>query len=55
MDEEMRSFLENGTWELVERPEGLKPIPMKWVYKVKWDAQGNIERYKFRLVAKGFL
>jgi hypothetical protein len=55
MDEEMHSLLENGTWELVERPEGVKPIPMKWVYKVKRDAQGNVERYKFRLVAKGFL
>jgi hypothetical protein len=55
MDEEMRSLLENGTWELVERPEGVKPIPMKWVYKVKQDAQGNVERYKSRLVAKGFL
>jgi len=55
MDEEMRSLLANGTWELVERPEGIKPIPMKWVYKVKRDAQGNVERYKSRLVAKGFL
>jgi hypothetical protein len=55
MDKEMRSLLENGTWELVERPEGVKPIPMKWVYKVKQDAQGNVERYKSRLVAKGFL
>jgi hypothetical protein len=55
MDEEMHSLLENGTWELVERPEGVKPIPMKWVYKVKWDAQGNVERYKSCLVAKGFL
>jgi hypothetical protein len=55
MDEEMHSLLENGTWELVERPEGVKPIPMKWVYKVKRDAQGNIEWYKSRLVAKGFL
>jgi hypothetical protein len=55
MDEEMRSLLENGTWELVERPEGVKPIPMKWVYKVKQDAQRNVERYKSRLVAKGFL
>jgi hypothetical protein len=55
MDEEMRSLLENDTWELVERPEGVKPILMKWVYKVKQDAQGNVERYKSRLVAKGFL
>jgi len=51
----MRSLLENGTWELVERPKGVKPILMKWVYKVKRDAQGNVERYKSRLVAKGFL
>ncbi len=51
----MRSLLENGTWELVERPKGVKPIPMKWVYKVKRDAQGNVEWYKSRLVAKGFL
>ncbi len=55
MDEEMRSFLENGTWELVETLEGVKPIPMKWVYKVKRDAQRNVERYKSRLVTKGFL
>ncbi len=51
----MRSLLDNGTWELVERLEGVKPIPMKWVYKVKWDAQGNVERYKSHLVAKGFV
>ena len=54
MDEEMRSLLENGTWELVEKPEGVKPIPMKWVYKVKRDAQGNVERYKSRWWQKGF-
>jgi hypothetical protein len=55
MDKEMHSLLENDTWELVERPEGVKLILMKWVYKVKRDAQGNVERYKSRLVAKGFL
>ena len=56
MDEEMRSLWENGTWELVEKPEGVKPVPMKWVYKIiKRDALGNVERYKSRLVAKEYL
>jgi hypothetical protein len=55
MDEEMTSLLENGTWELGKLPEGAKALPMKWVYKIKRDAQENVERYKARLVAKGYL
>jgi hypothetical protein len=55
MDEEMTSLLENGTWELEKLPEGAKALPMKWVYKIKRDAQGNVETYKARLVAKGYL
>jgi hypothetical protein len=42
-----------GTWQLVEPPEGVKPIPNKWVFAKKKDNQGNITKYKARLVAKG--
>ena len=33
MDEEYSSLMSNGTWELVELPNGVKPIPVKWVFK----------------------
>ena len=55
MDEEFASLLENGTWELEKLPDGFKALPMKWVYNIKRDANGNIERHKARLVAKGYL
>lgn len=54
MDEEMASLKANDTWTLEPLPPGVKPIPVKWVYKVKRDSSGNVERYKARLVAKGF-
>lgn len=54
MDEEMKAIERNGTWDLVELPEGHRPIGVKWVYKKKMNAQGEIERYKAPLVAKGY-
>ena len=44
----------NGVWELVELPEGYKPIGCKWVYKNKKDSKGNVKRFKAKLVTKRF-
>ncbi|CAI7768149.1 unnamed protein product [Closterium sp. NIES-53] len=54
IESELKSIEENGTWELVELPEGRKAITSKWLFKIKSDADGKIERYKSRLVAKGY-
>ncbi|CAI7762456.1 unnamed protein product [Closterium sp. NIES-54] len=54
MDAEFNSLIENGTWELVELPEGRRPISSKWVFKMKSGADGALERFNSRLVAKGF-
>ncbi|CAI7813734.1 unnamed protein product, partial [Closterium sp. NIES-53] len=54
MESELKSIEENGTWELVELPKGRKAITSKWLFKIKSDADGMIERYKSRLGAKGY-
>jgi hypothetical protein len=51
---EMNSIMYNGTWEVVSRPYGCKPIGCKWVFKKKLRPDGTIEKYKARLVAKGY-
>ena len=51
---EMDSIMSNGTWEVVERPYGCKPVGCKWVFKKKFRPDGTIEKYKARLVAKGY-
>ena len=54
MKSEIESMYENQVWNLVDPPEGSKPIECKWSFKKKTDADGNITVYKAWLVAKGF-
>eukprot|EP00253_Pinus_taeda_P009468 PITA_09468 len=54
MDAEFQSLQKNHTWTLSDLPEGKKPISCKWVYKVKYNADGTLDKYKARLVARGF-
>ena len=50
----MKSMKDNGVGDLIELPEGVKPIGCKWIFKTKRDSKGNIVRYKALLVTKGF-
>ena len=54
MKSEMQSMYSNQVWDLMEPPEGIKPIGCKWIYKKKRGADGKVETFKARLVAKGF-
>ncbi|CAI7745046.1 unnamed protein product [Closterium sp. NIES-54] len=54
MESELKSIEDNGSWELVELPEGHNAITSKWLFKIKSDADDKIERYKSRLVAKRY-
>ncbi|XP_074328442.1 uncharacterized protein LOC141666351 [Apium graveolens] len=44
----------NDTWELTDLLEGHKAIGVKWVYKTKTNQDGEVEKYKARLVAKSY-
>ncbi|KAJ0534271.1 putative RNA-directed DNA polymerase [Helianthus annuus] len=54
MKKEIQALEQNKTWTLEELPEGKRAIDSKWVYKLKYKPNGEIERYKAHLVAKGY-
>lgn len=54
MQEEISALKKNCTWELVPKPENVDLVTCKWIYKLKKGADGKINRYKARLVARGF-
>lgn len=54
MEEEMESMRSNRVWELVDLPSGCKAIENKWILKIKRNVDGTIQRFKARLVKKGY-
>jgi hypothetical protein len=54
MIEEYQSIIKNDVWEIVPRPKSKDVLSFKWLYKIKHVADGSIEKYKARFVARGF-
>jgi len=55
LQEELENLKSNNVYEEVPTPEGVKPITSKGVMRLKFNRNGNITRYKIRIVAQGFV
>lgn len=54
IDNEISALERNHTWTLVKRPENAYIIDSKWIFKLKRDHNNQVDKYKARLVARGF-
>jgi hypothetical protein len=54
MTKEYQSIISNDVWEIVPRPKSKDVVSSKWLYKIKHDVDGSIEKYKARFIAHGF-
>jgi hypothetical protein len=51
---EYTSIMKNDVWDIVPRLEGKSVVTSRWLYKIKHVADGSIEKFKARFVARGF-
>ena len=54
MEKKLKVINKNGTWELVDRLKNQKIIEVKWVFRIKYNLDGSINKLKARLVIKGY-
>ena len=54
MTEEYQSIMKNDVWDIVSISKGKSVVTSKWIYKIKHAADGSVEKYKERFVAKRF-
>ncbi|KAL3537106.1 hypothetical protein ACH5RR_000472 [Cinchona calisaya] len=55
MKEEMSALQKNKIWEIVDKPKGKNIVDCKWIFTLKYKFDGSLERYKARLVARGYI
>lgn len=51
---EMKAIKINGTWKLTELPKESNKVGVKWVYKKKFEENGEVDKHTTRLVVKGY-
>lgn len=51
---ELNNLIQFGTWRYVRRPKDQPVVSTKWVFDIKYGADGRVDRFKARLVARGF-
>ena len=54
INSEIESILQNHTWELVDLSPSCEPLGYKWIFKRKLKEDGSIDKYRARLVVKGY-
>lgn len=54
MQDEFNALQENKTWILVPREAAHKVVGNKWVFRIKYNHDSSISKYKARLISKGF-
>eukprot|EP00253_Pinus_taeda_P004435 PITA_04435 len=52
MLKEYNSIMVNDVWEVVPRPQDRSVVGSRWIYKIKYVADGSVEKYKTRFVAE---
>ena len=52
MNVEYETLCRNKTWILVPRPKDKKVLTNRWVFKIKYDENGSVNKYKTRLVTR---
>ncbi|CAM8895465.1 unnamed protein product [Rhodiola kirilowii] len=54
MNKEIQALEHNNTWSIAALPPHAHAIDCKWIFRIKYNSDGTIERYKARVVAKGY-
>jgi len=54
MHNEIQALRSNDTWSLVPFHSSMNIVGSRWVYRIKRHMNSSVERYKVRLVARGF-